>query len=70
MSKKATSQGLHAEALDMFSKLERVIDNLKGMDDGDAINALLNIEDWLGQLSGRAHICDSRFRYVRVAANN
>ena len=57
---------LHQEALAMFPKLERIIDELKGIEPREQLNALPNIEDWLGQLSGRAHVQGSQWRYVRT----
>jgi len=66
---KATSQRvdeLHQQALELFPKLERIIDELKGLEPREELNALPNIESWLGQLSGRAHVQGSRFRYVRT----
>lgn len=54
------------DALAMFLKLERIIDDLKGLEHREELNALPNIEDWLGQLSGRAHVQGSKFRYVRT----
>lgn len=59
---------LHRQALDMFPKLEKIIDDLKNLEPSEELNALPNIEDWLGQLSGRAHVYGSPFRYVRTAA--
>ncbi len=57
---------LHQEALAMFPKLERIIDELKNIEPVEDLNALPNIEDWLGQLSGRAHVQGSPSRYVRT----
>lgn len=59
---------LHRQALDMFPKLEKIIDDLKNLEPSEELNALPNIEDWLGQLSGRAHVYGSQFRYVRTTA--
>jgi hypothetical protein len=46
---------LHAEAREMWPKLERIIDELKhlGPHSLDGNNALLNVREWLSQLSRR-----------------
>lgn len=63
---------LHNEALSMFNRLEHIIDELKRVEPREkgVLNALPNIEDWLGQLSGRAHVQGSRARYVYEPAND
>ncbi len=59
---------LHREALAMFPRLERIIDELKGLEPREELNALPNIECWLGQLSGRAHVQGSPYRYGLLTA--
>lgn len=59
-------QELHQEALAIFPKLEQIIDELKAIEPVEDLNALPNIEDWLGQLSSRAHVQGSQSRYVRT----
>lgn len=61
---------LHNEALSIFARMERIIDELKSIEPREKLNALPNIEDWLGQLSGRAHVQGSRVRYVYEPAND
>lgn len=65
---------LHNEALDLFNRLEKIIDELKFIESPvplpDRLNAILNIEDWLGQLSGRAHVRGSRARYLRESVHD
>lgn len=48
-------QALHADAKKMWPKLEAIIDELKGLGlhSQDGNNALLNIREWLAQLSKR-----------------
>lgn len=63
---------LHSESLAIFGRLELIIDELKRIEPRDrgVLNALPNIEDWLGQLSGRAHVQGSRVQYVYQPAND
>lgn len=46
---------LHAEARQLWPRLESIIDELKGLGphSRDGNNALLNIREWLAQLSNR-----------------
>lgn len=49
---------LHGDALKLWPKIEKIIDELKllGPHSLDSNNALLNTEDWLQQLAGRANM--------------
>jgi hypothetical protein len=55
---------LHQESMKIFLRLEQIIDELKGIESREELNALPNIENWLYQLSGRAHVSGSPYNYA------
>ena len=56
--KDARIRELHSDALKLWPKIEKIIDELKllGLHSLDNNNALLNTADWLNQLAGRASL--------------
>lgn len=53
---------LHSDALKLWPKIEKIIDELKslGPHSLDSNNALLNTAEWLNQLAGRANLGQER----------
>lgn len=66
MKTKKSGIQLHGEAMQAVFKIERLIDALKGLPPEDSCRELHHLEEWLGQLSNRAHVFPCKTRYVRT----